>query len=287
MMNYSEAVVAFPCENEQLVGIVSTPATASACGVVIVVGGPQYRAGSHRQFVLLARTLAAQGITTLRFDYRGMGDSSGALRDFTAIESDLRAAVDALQQISPIVTRVFLWGLCDAASASLFYANSDQLICGLVMANPWARTEAGEAKALLNHYYGSRIFDASLWKKILSGQFNYWGSVQSFWTIFRKAVLKIESSKVKNSLPLREKMFDSWSQFRGDVLLFISGEDMTAREFGDMVLASSEWQALLDNPRVTKHDMPTANHTFSREAWRDEVAAVTAKWIIARSNNQA
>lgn len=285
MTNYSEAVVAFPCESEQLVGIVSAPAKPSADGVVIVVGGPQYRAGSHRQFVLLARALASQGITTLRFDCRGMGDSSGALRDFTDIENDLRAAVDALQRVNPIVTRVFLWGLCDAASASLFYATSDQRICGLVMANPWVRTAAGEAKALLNHYYGSRIFDASLWKKILSGQFNYWGSVQSFWAIFRKAVLKIESSKVKNLLPLREKMFDSWSQFRGEILLFISGEDMTAREFWDMVLASSQWQAVLGNPRVTKHDMPTANHTFSREAWRDEVAAVTAKWIIARSHN--
>jgi alpha/beta superfamily hydrolase len=49
--------------------------------VLVIVGGPQYRAGSHRQFTLLARSLAEQGFAVLRFDYRGMGDSTGAMRD--------------------------------------------------------------------------------------------------------------------------------------------------------------------------------------------------------------
>ena len=57
-------------------------ACAGPRGVLIVTGGPQYRAGSHRQFVLLARFLAARGMAVLRFDYRGMGDSEGAPRDY-------------------------------------------------------------------------------------------------------------------------------------------------------------------------------------------------------------
>jgi len=54
----------------------------AACGVLIVVGGPQYRVGSHRQFLLLSRRLAAEGHPVMRFDYRGMGDASGAMRGF-------------------------------------------------------------------------------------------------------------------------------------------------------------------------------------------------------------
>ena len=46
---------------------------AASRGMLIVVGGPQYRAGSHRQFTLLARDVAATGVPTMRFDYRGMG----------------------------------------------------------------------------------------------------------------------------------------------------------------------------------------------------------------------
>jgi hypothetical protein len=45
--------------------------------VVIIVVGPQYRAGLHRQFVSLARTLSTAGFLVLRYDYRGMGDSDG------------------------------------------------------------------------------------------------------------------------------------------------------------------------------------------------------------------
>ena len=59
-----------------------------------MVGGPQYRVGSHRQFALLARRLAAAGTACMRFDYRGMGDSTGDSRTFEHIEHDLRCAIE-------------------------------------------------------------------------------------------------------------------------------------------------------------------------------------------------
>jgi hypothetical protein len=58
---WQEEALAIPCGAERLVGILAKPSVCGDTGVVIVVGGPQYRAGSHRQFVLLARTLAAAG----------------------------------------------------------------------------------------------------------------------------------------------------------------------------------------------------------------------------------
>ena len=57
-------------------------------GVIILIGGPQYRAGAHRQFVHLARSLADEGIACLRFDFRGMGDSSGEARTFRFVGND-------------------------------------------------------------------------------------------------------------------------------------------------------------------------------------------------------
>lgn len=280
-MNYSESVVAFACEGEQLLGIVSRPAAPTDCGIVIVVGGPQYRVGSHRQFVLLARFLAREGVTTLRFDYRGMGDSSGDFRDFIAISSDLRAAVDALQHANPVLKRIVLWGLCDAASAALFYAPTDQRIIGLVLANPWVRTVAGEAQAYLSHYYRSRFVDATFWKKVFNGQFDFVGSIGSLAGTLKKAMANETPIRTASELPLRERMYEAWARFSGDILVLISGEDLTAREFTDMVAASPQWRALVEGPRVSTHELPAANHTFSREEWREEVASVTAKWIKA------
>ena len=77
----------------RMVGILSLPAAPGPRGVLIVTGGPQYRVGSHRQFVLLARALAARGVPVLRFDLRGMGDSEGSARDYRAAAPDIAGAL--------------------------------------------------------------------------------------------------------------------------------------------------------------------------------------------------
>jgi uncharacterized protein len=100
----------FDCEGRSLVGVLSLPtAPAGDLGVVIAVGGPQYRAGSHRQFVLLARRLAAAGFAALRFDMRGMGDSEGEFPGFEGLGPDLTAAGHALMAQAPGVRRLVYW----------------------------------------------------------------------------------------------------------------------------------------------------------------------------------
>src|SRR5436190_1422083 len=139
-----DEVVPFCCGSDRLWGILSRPAggsTPSSTAVVIVVGGPQYRVGSHRQFVLLARALARGGVPALRFDYRGMGDSEGERRDFESVAPDLRAAVDALCVACPATRRVVAWGLCDGASAVLMFAAGDARSQGIAAAHPWAARE--------------------------------------------------------------------------------------------------------------------------------------------------
>ncbi len=105
-----EQAVRFACQGEELVGILGRPAAPRALGVVIVVGGPQYRTGSHRQFTLLARHLLQEGFAVLRFDCRGMGDSGGEFPGFEHISADIAAAVDTLCEHIPAVRRVVLWG---------------------------------------------------------------------------------------------------------------------------------------------------------------------------------
>ena len=65
-MNYTEQTITFACEQDMLAGILTQPEVAASIGVIVIVGGPQYRAGSHRQFVLLSRALAAAGYPVLQ-----------------------------------------------------------------------------------------------------------------------------------------------------------------------------------------------------------------------------
>jgi exosortase A-associated hydrolase 1 len=259
-------------------------------GVLVLVGGPQYRVGSHRQFTLLARNLAVHGIPVFRFDCRGMGDSEGDPRDFEQLEDDLRCAIDVFLQELPAMDELVIWGLCDAASAALFYAHRDPRVTGLVLLNPWVRTEQGEAKAYLKHYYLARFFDLEFWGKVLRGRFDYSNAARSFARTFARAVAgektnedgqEGRASTVGSCDPgnLPDRMLDGLGRFSGRILLIISGNDLTAQEFSDLVQGSSRWQRLLASPRVSRKDLPEADHTFSRRVWRDQVASWTREWI--------
>jgi exosortase A-associated hydrolase 1 len=280
-MSYNERALAFECSGECLYGVVSVPDQPAERGVLIVVGGPQYRVGSHRQFTLLARSLAEQGIAAMRFDYRGMGDSHGAARTFEDVQHDLRAAIDQFTSAVPQVRDVVIWGLCDAASAALFYAADDARVSGLVLLNPWVRTVDGHAKATIKHYYRDRLFSAGLWKKIFSGQFDFAAAAGSFVRLARAARGggKREAAATPSDAPLPDRMLAGWSQFRGKVLLILSGADLTAKEFADVAGASDAWQRQLNAARVTRHALASADHTFSRREWRDQVANWTSEWV--------
>ena len=281
-MRFEDKALTFACHGAWLYGVASVPETPARRGVLIVVGGPQYRAGSHRQFVLLARQLAAAGVPAMRFDYRGMGDSEGDPRDFTSVGDDVQAALDKFFAAVPGMTEVALWGLCDGASAPLCQPGLDPRVTGLVLLNPWARTEHSIAKTTLKRYYRARLLEAGLWRKILQGQFDYASAARSF-AALAGAALGLRRARpaavAPASLPLPERMCAGLERFRGQVLLIVSGADLTGQEFSDMAAASPAWRRLLGAARVTRRDLPGADHTFSRRAWRDQVALWTCDWV--------
>ena len=138
------AVIAFPCAGEALVATLDTPdgrAVTGGTGLLIVSGGNEIRIGAHRGMAALARRIAAAGHPVLRYDRRGIGDSSGANGGFEASGPDIAAAAAALRA-TPGVGRVVAFGNCDAASAlALFHRAAG--IDALVLANPWTVEEAG------------------------------------------------------------------------------------------------------------------------------------------------
>lgn len=274
----------FDCGGESLVGILSGAELSAARGVLIVVGGPQYRVGSHRQFTLLARRLAECGVPALRFDYRGMGDSEGDMRTFERAGADIRCAIDRFFASAAGLKDVVIWGLCDAASAALFYAHQDARVSGLVLLNPWVRTQQGLARAHLRYYYVRRLFQASLWQKVARGEFNVREAAAALGRVVSDAVGRGRSSgppeeSPASESPLPARMEDALSRFRGRVLLILSGNDLTAQEFKDLVAGSSRWRQLLASDRVTRRDLAEANHTFSRREWRNQVERWTETWV--------
>lgn len=290
-MNASEKAVVFPCGSEGLIAIVNRPQLPSPRGVLVIVGGPQYRAGSHRQFTLLCRALSGQGIASMRVDYRGMGDSLGTMRNFESIDADIRAASDQFFIEVPELREIVIWGLCDAASAALMCAHRDERVKGLVLLNPWVRTVEGLAKTQIKHYYWSRLRSFAFWRKVGRGDFALVNSIRSFFGTLAMSMGVGGASRVEGddggvamarraaSAPLPDRMADGLSRFQGRLLLILSGNDLTAQEFDEAVKSSPRWTKLLADARVQRRELPGANHTFSRRAWRDQVAAWTTNWV--------
>lgn len=273
-VGYREQPVLIGCEGDSMVGIASIPARPASRGVLVVVGGPQYRAGSHRQFVLLARALAESGIPVLRFDYRGMGDSSGVPRDFEQVSQDLRATVDRFMAAVPAMREVVLWGLCDGASAAGLYAQHDARVCGLVLLNPWVRTPRGIARTSLRHYYRARLLDGEFWRKVLAGRFSVRTSARSLWQQAAAATAPRQSA-------LPDRLQAGLGAFRGRMLVILSGQDLTSREFSDAVASSRGWRRALAPERTRWQRLDEADHTFSCRAWRDQVASMTSGWVTS------
>ena len=278
-MRFTEQPLFIPCAGEQMLGILALPEAPAEIGIVLVVGGPQTRVGSHRQFVLLARTLAQTGFAVLRFDYRGMGDSSGEQRAFDAVDDDIAAALDALQTEVSAVRRIVLWGLCDAASAALLYWHGarDPRIAGFCLINPWVRSAATLARTRVKHYYGQRLFSVDFWQKLLRGQVGIAKAIGGLLRSLRLFAQTPVAAECDSSF--QAKMLETLRECPAQILLILSGRDFVAREFIEYAGADPAWSGVLAQPKLTREEIPDADHTFSTAQWRSHVERATINWL--------
>lgn len=303
VMNYSESPVVFNCESDRLIGVVAKPVDhLFGTGVVIVVGGPQYRAGSHRQFTLLARELATTGIASLRFDYRGMGDSEGSPSRFDAVDDDIAVAIDTLVYEVKGLCSVVIWGLCDAASAAMIYSYRDPRVSGMILLNPWVHTDEAAARVRISYYYVRRLMQPSLWMKFCSGRFRLRSSLSDllgsvlellrhsrFHSVVRSRAEKLSNAKQENpATTIKDissdqefiaRMLYGLQCFQRDILFILAENDLIAREFLSLVKRDNRWRIICRHPKLFFRVISDANHTFASHAWRQEVSRFTIDFV--------
>jgi pimeloyl-ACP methyl ester carboxylesterase len=129
----------FPSGGDVLVGIVTHPLAeapdeGTSVDVLLASGGwLGLSTGRNRSLVRLARQLAARGLCVLRFEYRGVGDSTGAVSRFELgrpFVEDLRSALAG----RPAGVRPrFLVGFCFGARTVLPVASELDGVKGVVL----------------------------------------------------------------------------------------------------------------------------------------------------------
>lgn len=278
----NEQFISIACNDESLSAILHRPDSLKQdTGVLILVGGPQYRVGSHRQFVKLSRALAAAGIASLRLDAAGMGDSSGIKAEFYQQDADIEAGITALMQQCPQLKHVVLWGLCDAASAILLYLNTpDARVSGAVLLNPWVRQQHSHAEVMLKHYYVKRLLSRQFWQKLFGGGVALKHSVHGLWHTLKQRLANRPAASISpqaNAQNYVQLMLRGWQHANAKVLVITSGNDLTAQEFLQLCNDDSAWADCLS--KAQHQHISEANHTFSSQLWREQVEQATLQWL--------
>jgi len=122
---------------DALMGVVTRPPDDRVLPVACVLYnmGATYRAGPRRINVKIAREMAKLGVTSIRFDLSGLGDSAPPTdpKGFMAQSVlDLQAAMDLLEARLGI-RRFIVIGFCSGAVNGLTVADADPRVIGLLM----------------------------------------------------------------------------------------------------------------------------------------------------------
>ena len=156
------SLIALPCEGETLAATLDD--APGSTGLLIVSGGNEIRTGAHRGMTMLAQRLADAGIPVLRYDRRGIGDSTGTNGGFLSAGPDLTAAIAAFRAAVPRLTRIVGFGNCDAASTLAVFGQSAGLDA-VILANPWIVEDKDDLPpaAAIRARYLQRLRDPRSW----------------------------------------------------------------------------------------------------------------------------
>jgi pimeloyl-ACP methyl ester carboxylesterase len=154
---------------DQLFGVLTRPTVSpNGAGMVILAGGRyEQTSGRNRMARRLAHALAAEGFHVVRFDYHGVGDSTGVHQEFVLHEpytDDLAAATAELRRAG--VSRVAFLGDCFGARTALAgAATRDDVAAVLLVSLPWRDLARSNRKA---HIQSSQLSAADYAKRGLS-----------------------------------------------------------------------------------------------------------------------
>lgn len=249
-------LTAFPCAGETLVGTLD--AAKGTTGVLIVSGGNEVRWGAHRGMAMLAARLATAGVPVLRYDRRGVGDSSGENGGFRSSGPDMAAAVAAFRAAQPNVARVVGFGNCDAATSLVLFGRAAG-VDALVLANPWVVEEQGAMPppAAIRARYAERLRDWREWKRLVTGGVDLAGLARGLRRAAAPAAQGGLADEVATALA-------GWS----DATVLLAEGDNTAIAFADAFKGAAFADARA-SVRVKRR--ATASHSFARDGDSDWV----------------
>ncbi|WP_321324135.1 hydrolase 1, exosortase A system-associated [uncultured Parasphingorhabdus sp.] len=247
------------CEGDTLAATLDSGSGPTA--LLIVSGGNEIRSGAHNGMARLAQLLSQQGFPVLRYDRRGIGESSGENKTFLDSAADIKAAVAFLRQELPQLQSVIAFGNCDAATALALFGPTAG-IDGYILANPWViemdEEAAGEeptmSAAAIRSRYWDRIKNPRTIIDLLSGKIDF--------AKLLKGLRRASQTEQNSRLSLRVR--DALCGMDKDAHILLAKRDTTARAFLS-AWNSSDFAQARDSAIIRVETLDSASHSFADE----------------------
>lgn len=154
-----------------IVGIVTVPREPDPTlpsAVVILNAGVIHRVGPNRLHVRLARELADRGMTVLRFDLSGIGDSEARHDEndlAAAVHRDVDAALEFLE-LELGAQSFIVFGMCSGANNAFRFGVADERVVAMALVDPVAFRTPWYYVA----HYSRRLLRPEPWLNVLTGR---------------------------------------------------------------------------------------------------------------------
>ena len=252
-----ETPVVFESKGQQVVGMLHLPERRGRFPAALLLHGfTGTKVEPHRMFVKISRALAEHGIASLRFDFRGSGDSAGDFEDMT-IRSEILDSLEAIKFLarhkSVNSRRLALIGLSmGGAVGAHVVAREKHRIQSLVLIAPVA-----EGEGILDELSTPEAV-SSLAETGITDQD---GNLVGVPFIRQFADMRPLREVVKSQCP---------------VLLIHGSKDLTVP-----VSHTEMYEHVLQAHKrvVKKVIVPGADHTFNKHIWETRVITETVDWL--------
>jgi pimeloyl-ACP methyl ester carboxylesterase len=295
-------------QGHSLFGTLHTPAHPRCDLPVIVLMSPgiKMRVGPGRLYVPLTDMLVQQGYRVFRFDFYGLGDSTGELQEtmladvYNNIEvgryvDDARCALDWLRQHVG-AKKFILGGLCGGATTALLTAEHEPEVEGLLSlgmnvtlssntATPAKYLTRAQLDSRRQGYY-RRLLQPKSWLRLLTFQSEYgviWRSVIRAFIkghpITPSAAAAATAEQRGNANPLFPPAFFAFLKRGGRALMLFSEKDRLQSEYQEKFALPFAAQLQPYLPQLHQHVIAHANHVLTFTPWQQEMVAVSRSWL--------
>jgi Serine aminopeptidase, S33 len=253
-----------------------TDAVPSQMAVLFLTPGMLHHVGPMRLHVQLARRLAKNGISSLRYDLSGIGESLAVGSAGSSLQRATQEAIEAMDwvQSEQGIRHFALFGLCSGADDALAIAQRDARVVGVSMMDGLAyRTKAFYLHRFLKKHLPKSVRASkwfTLWESIIGRKDNGSRSMPLGDDI-REFPNQSDAERQIRNLLARDVLFQLI--YTGGAIDYYSYQG----QFSDM------FPAFHQHPNIVTRYYPKMDHVATLAADREELLAEVEHWLIGLS----